>query len=57
MSTLSARERMLGRLRAAAPAATADADTSELDARIDAHYDARRDAATPPSWRRPCRLH
>lgn len=45
MSTLSARERMLGRLRAATPAATADA--SELNARIDAHYDARREAATP----------
>lgn len=47
MSTLSARERMLGRLRAAAPAATATADASELNARIDAHYDARREAATP----------
>ncbi|MBB1633603.1 LUD domain-containing protein [Cupriavidus sp. UME77] len=48
---MSARERMLGRLRAAAPAATADAtadaDASQLDARIDAHYDARREAATP----------
>jgi L-lactate dehydrogenase complex protein LldG len=39
MSALNARERMLGRLRAAAPAATAG--TSELDARIDAHYHAR----------------
>ncbi|MHA7684331.1 LutC/YkgG family protein [Cupriavidus sp. PET2-C1] len=47
MSTLSARERMLGRLRAAAPAPAAAADAGQLDARIDAHYDARREAATP----------
>ncbi|MGT2432808.1 LutC/YkgG family protein [Cupriavidus basilensis] len=44
MNALNARERMLGRLRAAAPAATSDA--SMLDARIDAHYQARREAAS-----------
>lgn len=36
MSTMSARERMLGKLRAAAPAASMD--TSAIDARIDGHY-------------------
>ncbi|MDF3838946.1 lactate utilization protein C [Cupriavidus basilensis] len=44
MSELTSRERMLGRLRAAAPAA--GADTSQLDARIDAHYQGRRQAAS-----------
>jgi L-lactate dehydrogenase complex protein LldG len=43
MSTLSARERILGRLRAAAPAAAAD--TNDIDARIDAHYEQQRSAA------------
>lgn len=42
MSTMSARERMLGRLRAAAPAASNDVDL--LDTRINAYYDSRRDA-------------
>ncbi len=46
MSTMSARELMLGRLRAAAPAVADNAD--ELGRRIDAHYDARR-AARPTS--------
>ncbi|MGO4332478.1 lactate utilization protein C [Cupriavidus sp. 2TAF22] len=44
MSALTSRERMLGRLRAAAPAAPAD-DVATLDARIDAHFDDRRAAA------------
>lgn len=43
MSSMSAREHMLGRLRAAAPAATND--VGQLDRRIDAHYDSRRAAA------------
>ncbi len=43
MSSMSAREHMLGRLRAAAPAATND--VGQLDRRIDAHYDSRRTAA------------
>ncbi|HEX7635216.1 MAG TPA: lactate utilization protein C [Noviherbaspirillum sp.] len=42
MSTMSARERMLGRLRAAAPAASNHVDA--LDARINAYYDSRRNA-------------
>ncbi|KAF7961720.1 lactate utilization protein C [Cupriavidus sp. UYMU48A] len=41
MSALTARERMLGRLRAAAPASVSTT-TAEIDQRIDAHYDARR---------------
>lgn len=41
MSTMSARERMLGRLRAAAP--TASNDVGALDTRINAYYDSRRD--------------
>ncbi|WP_354684627.1 LUD domain-containing protein [Cupriavidus necator] len=40
MTTLSARERMLGRLRAAAPAPSPS--TAELDRRIDSHFEARR---------------
>ncbi len=40
MSTPGARERMLGRLRAAAPASSPD--TAELDRRIDGHFEARR---------------
>jgi L-lactate dehydrogenase complex protein LldG len=40
MSTMSAREIMLGRLRAAAPPAPSDGN--ELDRRIDAHYARRR---------------
>jgi L-lactate dehydrogenase complex protein LldG len=40
MSTMSARDIMLGRLRAAAPAAPSDGN--ELDSRIDAHYVRRR---------------
>jgi len=47
MSALSARERMLGRLRAAAPAAATTAAVDALDARIDAHFDNRRAPATP----------
>ena len=44
MSTLSARERILGRLRAAAPSAASD--TRDIDARIDIHYEQqRREAA------------
>ncbi|WP_420997836.1 LutC/YkgG family protein [Cupriavidus sp. 30B13] len=46
MSALTSRERMLGRLRAAAPAAAAVA-ADALDARIDAHFDGRRAAAAP----------
>lgn len=43
---MNARERMLGRLRAAAPAASPAAALAALDARIAAHYDAPRpDAA------------
>ena len=40
MTALSARERMLGRLRAAAPAASPS--TAELDRRIDSHFEGRR---------------
>lgn len=40
MSFMNARERMLGRLRAAAPAASNGSDA--IDARINAYYDARR---------------
>lgn len=40
MNPLSARERMLGRLRAAAPAPSPS--TAELDRRIDSHFEARR---------------
>lgn len=43
MNTLSARERMLGRLRAAAP--TPSPSTAELDSRIDNHFEARRHGA------------
>ncbi|WP_207004831.1 LutC/YkgG family protein [Trinickia mobilis] len=43
MSTLSARTRILGRLRAAAPSGASD--TREFDARIDIHYDQQRRAA------------
>ncbi|TKC87649.1 lactate utilization protein C [Trinickia terrae] len=43
MSTLSSRERILGRLRAAAPAETSN--TSEIDTRIDTHYERQRSAA------------
>jgi L-lactate dehydrogenase complex protein LldG len=47
MSSMSAREHMLGRLRAAAPVAADNGD--ELDSRINAHYDSRRAAlATSP---------
>ena len=42
MSTMTARERMLGRLRAAAPVASHDVDA--LDARINIYYDSRRNA-------------
>ncbi len=44
MTTMSARERMLGRLRAATPTsgATLAADTASLDRRIDTHFDLRR---------------
>jgi L-lactate dehydrogenase complex protein LldG len=44
---MNARERMLGRLRAAAPSIVAPQDLQELDRRIDLHYDARR--AVSPS--------
>lgn len=40
MNTLTARERMLGRLRAAAPA-TVTTTTADIDQRIDTHYAAR----------------
>ncbi|AVA37822.1 lactate utilization protein C (plasmid) [Cupriavidus metallidurans] len=44
---MSARERMIGRLRAAAPAsgATLSGDTQKLDRRIDDHFDSRRGQA------------
>jgi L-lactate dehydrogenase complex protein LldG len=42
MSIMSARERMLGRLRAAAPAVTDNGD--QLDNHINAHFDSRRAA-------------
>lgn len=42
MSTMSARERILGQLRAAGPVTAADVD--QLDRRIDAHYASRRHA-------------
>jgi L-lactate dehydrogenase complex protein LldG len=45
MSTMTSRERMLGRLRAAAPAPSSNSDA--LDARIDAWYDNSR--AVPPT--------
>lgn len=47
MTTMSARERMIGRLRAAAPAsgATLSGDTQKLDQRIDEHFDSRRGQA------------
>ncbi|PHV38326.1 LUD domain-containing protein [Janthinobacterium sp. BJB304] len=51
MSTaLTARERMLGRLRAAAPSAPESVDT--IDMAIDNHYQARRAAAPLPAWHR-----
>lgn len=47
MSTMTSRERMLGRLRAAAPAASVDGDgldarNARIDARIDSYYDSSR---------------
>lgn len=44
MTTMSARERMIGRLRAAVPTSgnTLTADTNRLDQRIDLHFDTRR---------------
>ncbi|WP_317205194.1 lactate utilization protein C [Janthinobacterium sp.] len=45
MSAMGARERMLGRLRAAKAAAPAAVET--LDARIHAHYDGRREERSP----------
>jgi len=49
MTTMSARERMLGRLRAAVPTSgtSLTADTLKLDQRVDSHFDARR--GEPPS--------
>ncbi|MBV8272325.1 MAG: lactate utilization protein [Cupriavidus sp.] len=49
MTTMSARERMLGRLRAAVPTSgtSLTPDTLKLDQRIDSHFDARR--GEPPS--------
>ncbi|CAG9181879.1 LutC/YkgG family protein [Cupriavidus pinatubonensis] len=44
MNALTARERMLGRLRAAAPATVATT-TEEIDNRIDAHYAGRKSTA------------
>lgn len=45
MSTMGARERMLGRLRAAAPTAADNVDNvDEIGSRIDAHYEGRRAA-------------
>lgn len=48
MSTMTARDRMLGRLRAAVPTSGASlaADTAALDHRIDIHFDSRR--GSPP---------
>lgn len=46
MSSMSARERMLGRLRAAAPASAA-IGVDEIGRRIDAHYDGYRAALDP----------
>ena len=43
---MNARERMLGRLRAAAPAQVSGDELERLDQRIDLHYDSRR-AALP----------
>lgn len=45
---MNARERILGRLRAAAPADTAPDALALLDGQIDLHYDSRR-AAVPPA--------
>ncbi|WP_186425823.1 LutC/YkgG family protein [Cupriavidus metallidurans] len=47
MTSMSARERMIGRLRAAAPTsgATLTEDTQKLDQRIDDHFDGRRGQA------------
>jgi len=47
MTTMSARERMLGRLRAAVPTSGTSLpdDTRKLDQRIDTHFDARRGEA------------
>ena len=47
MTTMSARERMLGRLRAAAPTSgtTLAGDTLKLDQHIDGHFDAHRGEA------------
>ncbi|MBN3757047.1 lactate utilization protein C [Paraburkholderia sp. Tr-20389] len=42
---MNARERMLGRLRAAAPAQVSADDLEHLDAGIDLHYDSRRVAS------------
>jgi len=47
MTALSARERMLGRLRAAAPTANGST-TAEIDRRIDAHYNAHYAARQQP---------
>ncbi|MBB3014669.1 LutC/YkgG family protein [Cupriavidus alkaliphilus] len=49
MSTPGARERMLGRLRAAAPVPSPQ--TTELDRRIDSHFEARRHGAPTPGAR------
>lgn len=46
MSAMTARERMLGRLRAAGATGPA---RGEIDARIEAHYPARPDLATTPA--------
>ncbi|HWT34814.1 MAG TPA: lactate utilization protein C [Paraburkholderia sp.] len=46
---MNARERMLGRLRAAAPAQVSDDDVTRLDAGIDLHYDSRRVASPTPA--------
>ncbi|GMG92632.1 lactate utilization protein C [Cupriavidus metallidurans] len=47
MTSMSARERMIGRLRAAAPTSGAalSGDTQKLDQRIDEHFDSRRGQA------------
>ncbi|GJG94571.1 LUD domain-containing protein [Cupriavidus pauculus] len=51
MTTMSARERMLGRLRAAVPTSgsTLAMDTATLDRRIDQHFDTRRGERPSPA--------
>jgi L-lactate dehydrogenase complex protein LldG len=46
---MNARERMLGRLRAAAPTQLSGDDLKRLDGHIDLHYDSRRVASPTPA--------